>query len=127
MHQLLCPRSLANLAPYSENVLLTLKICIIGEDARNELEVSRHVSSIEAEHHPGKAGLRLVLRNFQITGPHGTHQCLLFTPLGLTYTEFRTLFREKGLDKDLLQQSLLLVLLGLDFLHQVGVVHTGSS
>ncbi|MCJ1255267.1 hypothetical protein MMC24_003083 [Lignoscripta atroalba] len=107
-----------------ENVLLTLKVCIAGEDVTNEVAISRHIRSIEAEH-PGKERLRVVLDDFQINGPHESHRCLLFTPLGLTYTDFRNLFPEMVLNKDLLQQSLLMVLLGLDFLHQVGVVHTG--
>ena len=110
--------------PCRENVLLTLKVCIAGEDVTNEVAISRHIRSIEAEH-PGKERLRVVLDDFQINGPHESHRCLLFTPLGLTYTDFRNLFPEMVLNKDLLQQSLLMVLLGLDFLHQVGVVHTG--
>ncbi|KAH6630146.1 kinase-like domain-containing protein [Chaetomium sp. MPI-SDFR-AT-0129] len=71
--------------------------------------------------------LRLVLDEFRITGPHGTHQCLVFAPLGMSFTKFRNLFPERGLEKVLLQQTLLLVLLGLDFLHQAGVVHTDIS
>lgn len=111
------------------NLLLTLKVCITQEGAakvNNELTISRHLKSIHAEH-PGKDLLRLVLDDFQITGPHGMHQCLLFAPLGLSYTDFRNLFPEKGLNKELLQQTLQLVLLGLDFLHQAGVVHTDIS
>ncbi|OAP54361.1 non-specific serine/threonine protein kinase [Fonsecaea erecta] len=109
-----------------EDVLLTLKVCITGEDATNELAISRHIKSIDAEH-PGAARLRVVLNDFQIRGPHGSHRCLLFTPLGLTYTDFRNQLPEKALSKDLLQQSLLMILLGLDFLHQAGVVHTDIS
>ncbi|KAF3029615.1 hypothetical protein E8E12_000943, partial [Didymella heteroderae] len=108
------------------DLLLTLKVCITQEDAtkvNNELAISRYLKSIDAEH-PGKDLLRLVQDDFQITGPHGLHQCLLFAPLGLSYTDFRNLFPEKGLNKELLQQTLQLVLLGLDFLHQAGVVHT---
>jgi hypothetical protein len=92
----------------------------------NEVAISRYIKSIDAEH-PGKDLLRLVLDDFQITGPYGMHQCLLFAPLGLSYTDFRDLFPEKRLSKELLQQTLQLVLLGLDFLHQAGVVHTGIS
>ena len=86
---------------------------------------SDYISSIEADH-PGKDRLRVVLDHFQVMGPCGLHTCLLFAPLGLTFTELRRIFPEKALNKDLLQQSLLMVLLGLDFLHQAGVVHTGS-
>lgn len=92
----------------------------------NEVAVSRHLKSIDAEH-PGKDLLRLVLDEFQINGPCGMHQCLLFAPLGLSYTDFRNMFQERELNTELFQQTLLLVLLGLDFLHQAGVVHTGIS
>jgi serine/threonine protein kinase len=109
-----------------ENILLMLKVCIAGDDTTNELAISRHIKSIEAEH-PGQARLRVVLGDFQIKGPHGSHRCLLFTPLGLAYTEFRNQLPEGAFTKDLLQQNLFLVLMGLDFLHQAGMVHTGSS
>lgn len=110
-----------------ENLLLTLKICIVGQDATkmdNEVVISKYLKSVDAEY-PGKQLLRLVLDDFQITGPHGTHQCLIFNPLGISFSKFRTFFPEKGLNEELLQQTLQLVLLGLDFLHQAGVVHTG--
>ena len=67
----------------------------------------------------------MVLDEFDVTGPNGVHQCLTFSPLGLTYTKFRNMFPDKALPKLLLQQTLLMVLMGLDFLHQAGVVHTG--
>ncbi|KAF6794987.1 protein kinase [Colletotrichum sojae] len=109
-----------------ENRLLTLKVCVAGEDAVNELAVSSHIKSIDA-HHPGRDRLRVVLDHFQIQGASGRHQCLLFSPLGMTYTDFRTRLQGNGLTVDLLRQSLLMILLGLDFLHQAGVVHTDIS
>jgi serine/threonine protein kinase len=110
-----------------ENILLTLKICIAGQEATkvdSEVAISQYLKSIDAEH-PGKQLLRLVLEDFHIADPHGMHQCLLFNPLGISFSKFRNLFPEKGLNIELLQQTLQLVLLGLDFLHQAGVVHTG--
>ncbi|KAJ4523061.1 hypothetical protein HRR75_001459 [Exophiala dermatitidis] len=110
-----------------ENVLLTLKVCIAGEDCTSEFAVSDLVNSTDGNH-PGKARLRIVLNHFQIQGHNGTtHRCLLYTPLGLTETDFRNLLPEKVFSKGLLQQSLLLILGGLDFLHQIGVVHTDLS
>lgn len=110
----------------SEDTFHTVKVCTTGEDFSNEVKVSELVRSIDAEH-PGKARLRVALDTFQIQGPNGSHQCLVFAPLGLTYTKFRTLFPNNALNKDLLQQSLLMILLGLDFLHQAGIVHTGTA
>ncbi|KAL2443830.1 hypothetical protein ABEF95_013480 [Exophiala dermatitidis] len=100
--------------------------CIAGEDCTNELAVSDLIKSTDGDH-PGKARLRVVLNDFQIQGPHGIHRCLLYTPLGLTETDFRNLLPEKVFSKELLQQSLLLILGGLDFLHRIGVVHTDIS
>ncbi|KAI1843698.1 hypothetical protein JX266_010144 [Neoarthrinium moseri] len=112
-----------------EGPLLTLKVCIGEQDAtevNNEVVISQHIKAIDAEH-PGKQLLRLTLDDFKINGPHGTHQCLVFHPLGMSFSKFRNLFPENGLNKELLQQTLQLVLLGLDFLHQAGVVHTDIS
>ncbi|TQN69453.1 Serine/threonine-protein kinase SRPK, partial [Colletotrichum shisoi] len=107
-----------------EDTFHTLKVCITGQDSSNEAAVSRRIQSIDAEH-PGKARLRVALDSFQVAGPHGSHRCMVFAPLGLTYTTFRNLFPHNALNKDILQQSLLMILLGLDFLHQAGIVHTG--
>ncbi|KAG8423042.1 hypothetical protein J3459_009840 [Metarhizium acridum] len=111
-----------------EHSLLTLKVCTTQKSANvnNELAVSRHLRSVEGEH-PGRGILRLTLDDFQVAGPHGMHQCFVFSPLGLTFTKFRNKFPNKALNKDLLQQTLQLVLLGLDFLHQANVVHTDIS
>lgn len=67
----------------------------------------------------------MVLDDFQIQGPSGSHRCLLLTPLGMTYSDIRNLFPGNGFTPDLLQKSLVSIILGLDLLHQVGVVHTG--
>ncbi|GJC91471.1 protein kinase [Colletotrichum higginsianum] len=109
-----------------KNTFHTLKVCITGEDSSNEAAVSQRIQYIDAEH-PGKERLRVALDTFQVAGPHGSHRCMVFAPLGLTYTTFRNLFPNNALNKDILQQSLLMVLLGLDFLHQVGIVHTDLS
>lgn len=87
--------------------------------------ISEHIRSVDAPHHPGKQRLRVVLDNFEIEGPSGGHQCLVFAPLGRPLTSFRKLFPGNALDSNLLRQTLLCVVMGLDFLHQIGVVHTG--
>lgn len=92
----------------------------------SEVAISQHIKSINTDH-LGKQVLRLVLDEFQITGPDGTHQCLIFEPLGISFTKFRNRFPEGGLNLEVLQNTLRLLLLGLDFLHQAGIVHTGVS
>ncbi|KIV83206.1 hypothetical protein PV11_05253 [Exophiala sideris] len=114
-----------------ENILLTLKVCITGEEADNELAISRHLKSQDAyvdlinAEHPGKERVRMVLDDFEIEGPHGFHRCLLFTPIGQTYFAFQTYeCPNRTLTKEAVQVSLLRILEGLDFMHQTGVVHT---
>ncbi|KAF1825216.1 protein kinase [Dissoconium aciculare CBS 342.82] len=104
----------------------TLKVCIVDEKNSKEILVSKHVQSIQAEH-PGRERLRIVVDDFEIAGPTGQHQCLLFAPQGMAYTDFLRRFPDKSINKILLQQTLLLTLLGLDFLHQAGIVHTDLS
>ncbi|EEQ86727.2 serine/threonine protein kinase [Blastomyces dermatitidis ER-3] len=111
---------------------LTLKVCtcrkVAGVTAQstNEAAVTRHIRASDYEH-PGDRYLRLILREFTIHGPGGEHRCLLYTPQGMTFKEFRNLLPNRLLNKALLQQTYQLILIGLDLLHQLGVVHTDIS
>lgn len=103
-----------------------MRASAVPSQADTEAAVSRYVKSVGAEH-PGINYMRLMVDDFAVQGPHGTHRCLLFNPLGMTLTDLRKLTPDKALDKSHLQQSLQLVLFALDLLHQAGVVHTGMS
>jgi hypothetical protein len=106
--------------------LVTLKVCSLDDDNTQEVDISRHIQSIDADH-PGKNHLRVALDEFRIKGPHGSHQCLIFATLGLNLTSLRDLFDDRALEKTLLQKLLLVIATALYFLHQAGVVHTGLS
>lgn len=103
----------------------TVKVCALGCEGNNEVAVSDHITSIESGH-IGQLRLRLILDRFQITGSHGTHQCLVFAPLGPTLHDIRKSLETRDLETEVAQFSMYAVLHGLDFLHQVGVVHTGK-
>jgi hypothetical protein len=107
-----------------ENVLLAIKICIAGSPD-NEASVSRHLNFVDAGGHPGKDVLRLALDDFDISAPSGIHQCLVFKPLGLTFTKLRNIYPERGISKARLQHTLQLLALGLHFMHSADVIHTG--
>ncbi|THY58805.1 protein kinase [Aureobasidium pullulans] len=110
-----------------QNTLVTLKVCILGEDESNELAISHHIKSFDDGIHPGKHRSRVTLDDFHVRGPHGTHHCLVFPALGRTLAQVRNVFEDQKLDKLLLQRFLYPILQGLDFLHQTGVVHTDIS
>lgn len=75
--------------------------------------------------HLGKRHLRIALEDFQMKGPKGHHQCLVFPALGVSLEDVRELFDEKALPKAMLQPFLIIIITGLDFMHKAGVVHTG--
>lgn len=100
-------------------------MCKLENDKTQELAISQHIQTIDANGHPGRQHLRVALDDFRLEGPHGTHQCLAFKTLSLNLTNLRDLFDDWTLDKTLLQKFLLVIATALDFLHQAGVVHTG--
>lgn len=105
--------------------MLALKVCIIGLRESQEVAISHHIKSIDAEHHPGKAHLRVALEDFEVEGPCGRHQRLVFPCLGRSLSEVRDIFDDRALDKTLLQYYLYVIFTAKDFMHQVGIVHTG--
>lgn len=110
---------------YRENELVSLKVCVRGQDNNQEIAISNHIKSFDDAEHPGRANVRATIEDFTIQTSHGVHQCLVFTPLGMTLTNLRDLFKGRALETGLLQWCLSCVVLGLDFLHQTGIVHTG--
>lgn len=104
---------------------LTLKVCTSDRRESNEIAACDHLK-VHGAAHPGKQAVRLALDFFNAVAPDGSHhQCLLYHPLGMSYTEFLKLFPDKELPEDLLQRTMQLLLLGLEYLHQSNVVHTG--
>ncbi|PGH13887.1 hypothetical protein AJ80_06156 [Polytolypa hystricis UAMH7299] len=60
----------------------------------NEIAVCNYLKVSNVEH-SGKAFVRVVLDSFDITSPSGNpHQCLLYKPLGMSFTEFLDLLPE---------------------------------
>ncbi|ROT40445.1 protein kinase [Sodiomyces alkalinus F11] len=113
--------------------LKTIKVCTAQRTSKMiaqadaEIAVATYLQSVEGEH-PGRNYIRLLDTHFAVQSPHGTtHQCLVYQPLGMTLTELRDLFSDRALEKSLFKNTLQIVLCGLDFLHQAGVVHTDIS
>lgn len=61
------------------------------------------------------------------TSPQGKHTCLIYQPLGMSFTEFRDLLPEKKFPKDLVQRSIRLILISLAFMYENNVTHTGKD
>ena len=76
--------------------------------------------------HPGKSRVRNILDSFEITGPNGNHKCMLYQPLGMSFTEFLRLLPENEFPKELAQKSIQLILIAPGSLHQCDIIHTGN-
>lgn len=114
-----------------ENRYLTLKVCTRKDEGKpheeeHEITVSKHLNNFPIEHHAGKDLVRKVVDSFEVTGPNGSHQCLLYMPLGMSYTDFLKKFPKKMFPKDLVQRSIQFLLVAIAYLYQCEVVHTGS-
>ncbi|KAK5990076.1 putative serine/threonine-protein kinase clkA-like protein [Cladobotryum mycophilum] len=92
-----------------------------------QVAISQHLKSFEGDDHEELALLRIVVDDFEITGPRDAHRCLLSKPHGLTLTDFRNLLPGKKLNKRLLRISLAAVSLAVDAMHQANVVYTDLS
>ncbi|RAL15704.1 CMGC/CLK protein kinase [Aspergillus homomorphus CBS 101889] len=103
----------------------TLKVCVRDQRPSNEIMISEHLK--DCPDHTGKRLVRLVLDSFEVAGPHGKHTCLVYQPLGMSFTEFRDLRPDGLLPKDLVQRGTQLILIGLAFLHDNNVIHTDIS
>ncbi|TQV94686.1 protein kinase domain-containing protein [Cordyceps javanica] len=59
---------------------VSIKIAALDTDASREIENSKRISESDRSH-DGLPYLRLPLETFQLSGPHGTHSCLVYEPL----------------------------------------------
>ncbi|KAK5989721.1 Serine/threonine-protein kinase SRPK-like protein [Cladobotryum mycophilum] len=126
------PVELGEVLQSSEVTYLTLKICTRDDASEflhqgdNELAVCEHLRKSDVRE-TMTGSVRQILDSFMVTGPHGSHRCLLYQPLGISFTEFRNRLPGRIFNKRLLQQSLQLIVISLHYLHRSGVVHTDIS
>ncbi|EFE37763.1 hypothetical protein TRV_07602 [Trichophyton verrucosum HKI 0517] len=113
--------------PARSHRYLSLKVCTSHKRQSNETAICNHLRASNIKH-PGTPFVRMILDSFNIMGPTGNqHQCLLYQPLGMSYTAFLDMFPGKQMPEALVQRSMQLILLGLDYLHKAKIVHTDIS
>lgn len=89
------------------------------------MQVLRHLSTVKTSH-PGSALVRKMIEEFEIAGPSGNHQCIVYEPLLTSLLHFQATLNPKSLPEDLLKGALQQLLLALDYLHsEAHVIHTG--
>jgi serine/threonine protein kinase len=108
---------------------VALKVLSAKESAKTqELTIHQRLAELTAPPHPGSKHVVALLDSFRHQGPNGTHLCLVFEPMGPSANSMAEhLSKEprsgrkypKAMAKEILRHTLL----GLDFLHQNGIVH----
>ncbi|KAE8350529.1 protein kinase [Aspergillus coremiiformis] len=94
--------------------------------AKRETQIYNHIESLGSSH-TGALLVRTLLESFHLNSPDGSHscQCLVHPPLAMSLFELRNRTKGKVFPEDLLKQTLIHILLALDFLHtEAHVIHT---
>ncbi|GFF63543.1 hypothetical protein IFM47457_00403 [Aspergillus lentulus] len=104
---------------------IALKIYISCSKANQEVRVLVHASKMKTDH-PGSSSLvRKMVEKFELAGPSGIHQCIVFELLLTSLLHFEATLDPKSLPEDLLKGALQQLLLALGYLHsKPGVIHT---
>ena len=104
---------------------IALKVYISSCRMNQEVRVLEHISNIKTQH-PGSIIVRKMLGHFELSGPSGTHQCIVHESLLTSLLHFQATLDAKSLPENLLKGALQLLLEALDFLHtEAHVIHTG--
>lgn len=85
----------------------------VGQDT--ELEILQYIKG-----HAGHPNVLVLSESFQLEGPNGTHRCLVLPVLG---PKVKDITLTGSLRHDICLQ----IAEALDFLHQIGICHGGTS
>ncbi|KAL8728714.1 MAG: hypothetical protein Q9166_005201 [cf. Caloplaca sp. 2 TL-2023] len=89
-----------------------------------ENEILQDIDSVHSDH-PGRKHIPKLLDEFEHTGPHGTHVCLIFQLMGRTLDTFSAQWRPPRVPSPIMRRAVKQLLSALDFLHRIcGVIHT---
>lgn len=109
----------------SEPRYWTLKVHINTLRHNQELLVYRHLAQVDTpEDDPGRPHIRQLESFFKLDGPCGKHEVFVMEPMGMSLATFQDMHKGKVFHKALVTSALDKTLLGLNLLHEAGVVHT---
>jgi serine/threonine protein kinase len=97
----------------------------VGMHSDREIAIDEHLKNNPVEH-DGDELVRRVVDSFEVASLKGNHKCILYQPLGMSFSNFLKLFPQNRFPKELAQRSIQLLLIAIDYLHQCNIVHTGK-
>lgn len=121
---LFCPRLSSLLLPVPRlGRYITLKILKADiPSSSRERSILLHLSKVDT-HHPGRNHVLQLLDHFEHKGPNGLHICLVF-PVMISDGGAMTV-REKPRCPGYVREVSKQILLGLNYLHDQGLIHGG--
>ncbi|OJZ91030.1 hypothetical protein ASPFODRAFT_78077 [Aspergillus luchuensis CBS 106.47] len=109
---------------FGESTNVILKIYVSGQGRDHELNVYKHINSIDTDH-PGKKYIRKLLDYFYIINTQGRHLCLVHQALGMNTSDLLQLKHGHRMTLEGLKPAIRQLLGALDFLHSVAhIIHT---
>lgn len=97
----------------------------MSQTIEKEVQVMEYLASQNSVH-VGQSWVREACDTFQIDVPGGSHTYLVYEPLGISLSERIDLQPGKRLKISLVKVATYCLLLGIDYLHSSGVIHTGK-
>ena len=109
----------------SERLYWVLKVHVNTLKHNQELEVYRHLASVTKEH-AGRQYIRQLEDSFTLRSQDGEHDVFVMTPLGMSLRTLQEMQKDGIFQQTLVVSALSQVLIGLNFLHEADVIHTGK-
>ena len=91
--------------------------------SNNEIKIYHHLASRSGAH-PGSDHVLTLLDHFKVQGPNGEHDVLV---LQVTGPPIEDIFDERTIFPKAIKSLAHQVALGISFLHDCGIVHSGQS
>jgi serine/threonine-protein kinase SRPK3 len=102
-----------------------LKVHVNTLKHNQELDVYRHLAGV-TEEHPGREYVRQLKDSFTLKSHNGEHDVFVMKPLGMSLKTLQEMQKGGTFQQILVVSALNQVLLGLNFLHEADVIHTGN-
>lgn len=103
-----------------------LKVHINTLQNNHELKVYQHLARAQVDHR-GKENIRQLTDTFELRGPHGMHDVFVMSPMGMSLRTFQEMQRAQVFEPPLVRGGISQVVLGLGYLHEAGIIHTGTG
>lgn len=89
-----------------------------------EIEISKELNAIKG--HVSAQFVRVVMDSFEVEGEHRTFPFMIYPPAGIDLDDVMHMYDDKMFDEELLKAAVRDILVGMAFLHQADVIHTGE-